>query len=136
MSSASPEEVVRDFCANFGPGYEQMVATGKRLVHEDVHWVAPTQEKPITSLDGFLADLARAKELGVHGFAFEIPFLAVDGDVVLMQRKDKTLDKDGNVLAELDMMCMHCVQDGKFRWVREYFFDPAAYVAAWGDVNA
>jgi limonene-1,2-epoxide hydrolase len=135
MSSATPEEVVRDFCSNFGPTYEDMVATSRRLVREDVNWVAPTFEKPITSIDQFLADLERARALGVHGFEFEIHHLAVDGDVVLMQRTDKTLDKDGKVLYELDMMCMHCVQDGKFRWVKEYFFDPNSYVEAWGDVN-
>lgn len=135
MSSATPEEVVRDFCANFGPTYEEMVATTKRLVHDDVNWVAPTYEKPITSLEQLLRDLERARDLGVHGFEFDIHYLGVDGDVVLMQRTDKTLDKDGNVLHQLDMMGVHSVQDGKFRWVKEYFFDPNSYAEAWGDVN-
>src|SRR5271168_571399 len=133
VSSPTPEDVVRDFCSNYGPTYEDMIATTKRLVHDDVQWVAPTFEKPIESLDQLLADLERARDLGVHGFSFDILHLAVDGNVVLMQRVDKTLDKDGNVLHELDMMCLHCVEDGKFRWVKEYFFDPNSYAEAWGD---
>lgn len=131
MSSPTPEDVVRDFCANYGPTYDDMVATSKRLVHDDVDWVGPNGVH-CTSLADLLADLERGRDtLGVAAFDFEIHHLATDGNVVLMQRTDRTLDKDGKVLHSLDMMCMHCVEDGKFRWVKEYFFDPSSYAEAW-----
>jgi limonene-1,2-epoxide hydrolase len=133
MSDLSPEAVARDFCANFGPTYEDAVATCKRLVHENVRWEAVTSGgDPIESRDRLLADLERARSgMGAEGFSIEIHHLATNGDVVLMQRTDNVLDKNGDLLTSLDLMSIFRVEDGKVTWSRDYFFDSRVFLDGW-----
>jgi limonene-1,2-epoxide hydrolase len=129
----APLDVARDFCANFGPGYDDAVATCKRLIHPDVSWQSVTSDvHPVESLGALLDDLRRARDaMGAEGFRIDVHHIQADGDVVLMHRTDVILDADGKVLDELDMMSMLCIEDGKIRWSRDYFFDSRRFVDAW-----
>jgi limonene-1,2-epoxide hydrolase len=135
MSDISPEAVAKDFCANFGPTYEDAVATCQRLVHEDVHWEAITSAgDPVESRDQLLADLERARSgMGAEGFGIELHHIAANGNIVLMQRTDKVLDKNGDVLTDLDLMAIFRVQDGKITWSRDYFFDSRVFLDGWAE---
>ena len=133
MTAASPLDVARDFCANFGPTYDDAVATCKRLIHANVSWQSVTSDiHPVESLDALLDDLRRAREtMGAEGFSIEVHRIQTDGDVVLMHRTDNIMDSDGRLLEALDMMSMLCIEDGKIRWSRDYFFDSRKFTAAW-----
>lgn len=135
MSNVSPEAVARDFCANFGPTYDDAVATCKRLLHENVRWEAVTSgDDPIESRDQLLADLERARSaMGAEGFGIELHHIAAAGNVVLMQRTDKVLDKNGDLLTALDLMAIFRVEDGKVTWSRDYFFDSRAFFEGWAE---
>lgn len=134
MSTASPMDVARDFCAHFGPTYEDAVATCKRLVHPDVSWQSVTSDvHPVESLDALLDDLRRARELmGAEGFSIDVHRIQADGNVVLMHRTDNILDAEGNLLDALDMMTMLSVEDGMIVRSRDYFFDSRKFTDAWG----
>jgi limonene-1,2-epoxide hydrolase len=135
MSNATPLDVARDFCANFGPTYDDAVATCRRLIHADVSWQSVTSDvHPVESLDALLGDLRRAREImGAEGFGIEVHHIQADGDVVLMHRTDNIFGEDGKLLEALDMMSMLCVEDGKIRWSRDYFFDSRKFTDAWGE---
>ncbi|WP_181387450.1 nuclear transport factor 2 family protein [Streptomyces sp. Act143] len=125
MSSAAPAAVVREFWESFGPTCDDAIATCKRLVHEDVAWESVLAEaRPVRSLDDLVADLERARrDLGAEGYHFEVKYLAEQGDVVLSQRIEKILDKDGNVLLVFDVMALCRVENGKITWNRDYFYN-------------
>jgi limonene-1,2-epoxide hydrolase len=135
MSDTSPEAVARDFCANFGPTYEDAVATCTRLVHQNVSWEAITSVgAPVESRDQLLGDLERARStMGAEGFGIDLHHIAVTGNVVLMQRTDKVLDKNGDLLTSLDLMAIFRVEDGQVTWSRDYFFDSRAFVEGWAE---
>ncbi|MET8783585.1 limonene-1,2-epoxide hydrolase family protein [Streptomyces sp. NPDC049097] len=134
MSTASPIDVARDFCAGFGPTYEDAVATCKRLIHPEVSWQSVTSDvHPVESLDALLDDLRRAREgMGAEGFSIDVHRIQADGNVVLMHRTDNVLDAEGKLLDALDMMSMLCIEDGKIVWSRDYFFDSRKFTDAWG----
>ncbi|MEU1621118.1 limonene-1,2-epoxide hydrolase family protein [Streptomyces sp. NPDC005722] len=134
MSTASPMDVARDFCAAFGPTYEDAVAACERFVHPDVSWRSVTSnDHPVDSLDALLDDLRRARDvLGAEGFGIDVHRVRADGDVVLMHRTDNILDAQGQVLEALDLMAMLRVEDGRIVWSREYFHDPLRFTEAWG----
>jgi limonene-1,2-epoxide hydrolase len=83
-------DVARDFCANFGPTYEDAVTTCKRLVHADVSRQSVTSDDhPVESLDALLDDLRRAREvMGAEGFSIDVHRMQAAGNVVLMHRTD------------------------------------------------
>ncbi|WP_405765167.1 nuclear transport factor 2 family protein [Actinacidiphila glaucinigra] len=134
MSSASPLDVARDFCAGFGPTYEDAVATCRKLVHPDVSWQSVTSnDHPVESLAALLDDLSRAREtMGAEGFGIDVHRIRADGDLVLMRRTDTILDAEGNLLHVLDLMSMLRVVDGRIVWSRECFFDSRTFDEAWG----
>jgi limonene-1,2-epoxide hydrolase len=126
--------VARDFCANFGPTYEDAAATCKRLVHENVRWEAITSADAPLGLEQLLADLERARTgMGAEGFGIELHHIAATGNVVLMQRTDKVLDKNGDVLTALDLMAIFRVENGKITWSRDYFFDSRVFLDGWAE---
>ncbi|MFI5998383.1 nuclear transport factor 2 family protein [Streptomyces sp. NPDC051362] len=133
MTAPSPLDIARDFCTSFGPSYEDAVATCKRLIHPDVSWQSVTSDiHPMESLDALLSDLRRAREaVGAEGFSIEVHRIQADGNVVLMHRTHNIMDADGKVLETLDVMSMLCVEDGKIRWSRDYFFDSRKFTEAW-----
>ncbi|SNT60469.1 nuclear transport factor 2 family protein [Actinacidiphila glaucinigra] len=134
MSSASPLDVARDFCAGFGPTYEDAVATCRKLVHPDVSWQSVTSnDHPVESLAALLDDLRRAREtMGAEGFGIDVHRVRADGDLVVMRRTDTISDAEGNPLHVLDLMSMLRVVDGKIVWSRECFLDSRTSDEAWG----
>jgi limonene-1,2-epoxide hydrolase len=71
--------------------------------------------------------------MGAEGFGIELHHIAVTGNVVLMQRTDKVLDKNGDVLTALDLMAVFRVENGKITWSRDYFFDSRAFLDGWAE---
>ncbi|MEU6322746.1 limonene-1,2-epoxide hydrolase family protein [Streptomyces sp. NPDC047009] len=133
MSTASPIDVARDFCANFGPTHGDAVTTCKRLVHPEVNWQSFIfNDCPVESLDALLDDLRRAREvMGAEGFSIDVHRVQAEGNVVLMHRTDKILDAEGKLLDTLDMMSMLRIEDGKIVWSRDCFFDSRKLTDAW-----
>ncbi|MEU0039477.1 limonene-1,2-epoxide hydrolase family protein [Streptomyces sp. NPDC006333] len=125
MNDASPAAVVRDFWENFGPTCDDAIVTCKRLVHDVVAWESVLAEaKPVNTLNDLVADLERARlELGAEGYNFDVKYLLAQGDIVLSQRIEKILDKNGNVLLVFDVMAVTRVVDGKISWNRDYFYN-------------
>lgn len=133
VSHASPSEVVRDFCANFGPTYDDAIVMFKRLIHSNVSWQSITTiDHPVESLDAMLENLHRAREtMGAERFRVDIHHIQDSGDVVLLHRTDNVMDKDGKLIHALDMMSMFRVKYGKICWSREYFFDSRSFAVDW-----
>ncbi|WP_329318498.1 hypothetical protein OIE77_02740 [Streptomyces sp. NBC_01715] len=125
MTNVSAAVVVRDFWENFGPTCDEAVATCKRLVHDVVAWESVLAEaRPVNSLDDLVADLERARvELGAEGYHFEVKYFVEQEDIVLSQRIEKILDKDGKILLVFDVMAITRVVDGKISWNRDYFYN-------------
>ncbi|MFE2645408.1 limonene-1,2-epoxide hydrolase family protein [Streptomyces nigra] len=133
VSHASSLEAVQDFCASFGPTYDDVVVMFKRLIPPNVSWQSVTTiDHPVESLDAMLVNLQRArKTIGAERFRVDVHRIQDDGDVVLVHRTDTVMDKDGNLLHELDMMSMFRVEHRKIRWSREYFFDSRHFAVDW-----
>ncbi|WP_121704765.1 nuclear transport factor 2 family protein [Streptomyces sp. BBFR25] len=132
MKGDAPSVVVREFWENFGPTCDDAKATCRRTVHEQVAWESVLAEaKPITSRDELIEDLERARrDLGAEGYHFDVKYVAEQGDVVLSQRIEKVLDKDGEVLHLFDVMALTRVRDGRITWNRDYFYNTQS--EAWG----
>ncbi|MFG3585770.1 hypothetical protein [Streptomyces sp. NPDC047990] len=125
MTNVSAAAVVRDFWESFGPTCDDAVATCRRLVHDVVAWESVLAEaKPVESLDDLVADLERARvELGAEGYHFEVKHLVEQDDIVLSQRIERILDKDGGILLVFDVMAITRVVDGRISWNRDYFYN-------------
>ncbi|MFF3896314.1 limonene-1,2-epoxide hydrolase family protein [Streptomyces sp. NPDC001812] len=123
--STDPLTVVRDFFARFGPTHDDMVATARRLCHDDLWWASAGFDPPrVTSLEQLVADLGKARDRkGVAGFRFELVHAAADGPYVLTERYDDSVDADGELLHSYKVMGTLKVEDGRIRWVRDYFYD-------------
>ncbi|WP_081236723.1 limonene-1,2-epoxide hydrolase family protein [Streptomyces viridosporus] len=123
--NTDPLTVVRDFFAHFGPTHDDMVATARRLCHDDLWWASAGFDPPrVTSLEQLVADLEKAKaRKGVAGFRFELVHAAADGPHVLTERYDDAVGADGELLHSFKVMGTLKVEDGRIRWVRDYFYD-------------
>ncbi|MDX2815690.1 limonene-1,2-epoxide hydrolase family protein [Streptomyces sp. PA03-5A] len=133
MNNATPLEVVRDFCTNFGPTYDDAVAMFKRLAHPDISWQSVSSiNHPVESLDALLKNLQRGREvMGAERFRVDVHHIEADTDVVMVHRTDSIMDREGDVLLSIDMMAMFGIEDGRIRWSREYFFDSRPFTASW-----
>lgn len=132
VSNVEPAVLVRDFWETFGPTCDDAIATCKRLVDENVSWESVLAEaKPVRTLDALVEDLERARrDLGAEGYDFDVKYIAEQGNVVLSQRIEKILDKDGKVLLVFDVMALSRVENGKITWNRDYFYNTQP--EAWG----
>lgn len=94
MSHPSPVDTVRNFCAEFGPTYDDAVATCQRFLHPDVNWQSVIfNDHPVDGLDALLEDLRRALEtFRASGFRMDVRHIQADGDVVSVRRTDELLD--------------------------------------------
>lgn len=125
MSVAEPESVVREFWESFGPTCDDAIATCRRLVADKVAWESVLADaNPVGTLEELVNDLERARrDLGAEGYQFDVKFIATQGDVVLSQRIEKILAKDGSVLLVFDVMALTRVENGKITWNRDYFYN-------------
>ncbi|MFD8077879.1 nuclear transport factor 2 family protein [Streptomyces sp. NPDC059718] len=135
MSHASPVETVRNFCAEFGPTYDDAVAACRQFLHPDVNWQSVIfNDHPVDGLDALLDDLRRALEtFRASGFRMDVRHIQADGDVVSVRRTDELLDGEGNSLEAHDIVSTVCLEDGKIRCARDRFFDSGRSADAWGD---
>ncbi|MGW4599301.1 limonene-1,2-epoxide hydrolase family protein [Streptomyces sp. NPDC004457] len=76
-------------------------------------------------------DLERARQdIGAEGYDFEVKYIAAQEEVVLSQRIEKILDKDGKTMLTFDVMAVTRVENGKITWNRDYFYKLPT--AEWG----
>ena len=135
MTDISPEDVVRNYWAQFGPTFDDAVASSRRWLHEDLELVSfMSPDNPIKKLDAMLEDLERARaNAGIHGYAVELPNVAANGNVVFAERHETMLDKDGKPLTAFDVVGVFEVEDGKIRRFTDYFFDTRQMAGGWND---
>lgn len=133
MSHPSPVDTVRNFCAEFGPTYDDAVATCQRFLHPDVNWQSVIfNDHPVDGLDALLEDLRRALEtFRASGFRMDVRHIQADGDVVSVRRTDELLDGEGNSLEAHDIVSTVYLEDGKIRCTRDRFFDSGRSADAW-----
>jgi limonene-1,2-epoxide hydrolase len=132
MSEITPEEVVRRFWTEFGPTYEDAVASSKRWLHEDLQLVA--FNSAIERRETMLEDLQRARDgLGIHGYRVELTNVAANGNTVLAERHEELVGPDGEVVTTFDVVGVFTVGDGRIRRFRDYFFDSRQMAADWQD---
>ena len=126
---ADPETVVRDFFAAFGPTIDDMISTARRYFHPDMYWASAGFDPPrVMGLDQLIADLEKARSTsGIAGFRFDLISVAADGDRVLNERFDTTMDEHGNVAHEFRLMGIMAVRDGRIAWARDYFYDTTQF---------
>jgi limonene-1,2-epoxide hydrolase len=133
MSEITSEEVVRRFWTEFGPTYDDAVASSKRWLHEDLQLVA--FNAGIERLDTMLEDLRRARdELGIHGYRVSLPNVAANGSTVFAERHEELLGADGEVVTTFDVVGVFTVEDGRIRRFRDYFFDSRQMAAGWTEM--
>jgi hypothetical protein len=86
MSELTPEEVVRRYWAEFGPTYNDAVASSRRWLHEDVNLVSFGSR--IENLDALLADLEQARDkMGIHGYRVYMRNVAANGPISVTTRR-------------------------------------------------
>ncbi|MZE70935.1 limonene-1,2-epoxide hydrolase family protein [Streptomyces sp. SID5789] len=136
MNGDAPSAVVREFWESFGPTCDDAIGACRRTVHEQVAWESVLAEaRPIGSRDELIEDLERARrDLGAEGYRFDVKYVAEQGDVVLSQRIEEILDKDGKILHVFDVMALTRVRDGRITWNRDYFYNTQSQ--AWGRDDA
>jgi len=127
-----PEEVVRGYFSSNGPTHADFVADTERWLARDVVWIDRSNPDGLRGLREVVAELERARSIGVEYMSFEVYDLVVVGDAVLTRRNDRLHGPDGIVLANLDMMGYNRVADGKIVYGKDYHFEVAAYDATWG----
>jgi limonene-1,2-epoxide hydrolase len=135
MSEITPEEVVRRFWTEFGPTYEDAVASAKRWLHQDLELVA--FNAAIERLETMLEDLQRARDaLGIHGYRVVLPNVAANGNIVFAERHEELLSADGEVVTTFDVIGVFTVEDGRIRRFRDYFFDSRQMSAGWEEPSS
>jgi limonene-1,2-epoxide hydrolase len=135
MSELTPEEVVRRYWAEFGPTYNDAVASSRRWLHEDVNLVSFGSR--IENLDALLADLEQARDkMGIHGYRVYMRNVAANGNAVFAERREELIGADGAVKAVFDVVGVFTVDDGRIRRLTNYFFDSREMAAGWSGTES
>lgn len=122
---ASPEQVVREFCAAIS---DKDAEAMRRFFTDDVVYHNIPMD-PAVGLEATMAVLHMFTGM-CEGLEFEIHHLATDGATVLTERTDHFTLKDG--VASLPVMGAFDVRDGKIAAWRDYF-DMGQVTAMFGE---
>jgi len=116
------EKNLRDFIAEWGKGYDAVIAAYRKYLSDDVVWDQPPIATTHT-LDEAISLLAefRAK-VGLAMFPADLLGLAVNGDVGFAERIDHLTKEDGSLLASFPVTgVFRFNSEGKITHWREYF---------------
>lgn len=124
----TPTETVVAFIAEWGKGNEAMLAAYRHYFTPATVWenvglsVTTGIEEAIALLNGF------EPAYGVHYIKVDLLHIAAAGEVVLTERVDRMMDRNGVEGWSVRMMGIFELQNGKVARWREYF-DSAAVPA-------
>ena len=118
---ATPIETVTAFIAEWGKGNEEMLASYRDFFTAATVWenvglsVTTGGEEAVALLQGF------ETAYGVHHIKVDMLNIAAAGNVVLTERVDRMMDRNGNEGWVVRMMGVFEVEGGKIARWREYF---------------
>lgn len=121
--SNDAEAVVTAFFKAMGPPYENCRKAWEDFMTDDAVWLnsgfpdCNGKEACLAFLDGF------AQQTGMVSLGVEMLAISSNGDTVLTERVDSFLNADGAVIADLPLMGVLKVRDGRIVHWHDYF-DP------------
>jgi limonene-1,2-epoxide hydrolase len=121
--SNDAEAVVTAFFKAMGPPYANFRKALEDYLTEDAVWLnsgfpdCNGKEACLAFLDGF------AQQTGTESLGVETLSMSSSGDTVLTERVDSFINADGGVIADLPLMGVLKVRDGKIAFWHDYF-DP------------
>ena len=116
------EKNLREFIAEWGSGYDGVIAAYRKYLADDVIWDQPpiATTKTLGEAIALLADF-RAK-VGLAMFPADLLNLVVSGDVGFAERIDHLTKEDGSLLASFPVTGVFRFNaEGKIVYWREYF---------------
>jgi limonene-1,2-epoxide hydrolase len=122
---ATPIEIVTAFIAEWGKSNEAMLAAYRRYFTTATVWenvgltVSTGVEEALAVLKGF------EPAFGVHYIKVDMLYIAAAGNVVLTERLDRMIDKQGIEAWTVRLMGVFEVENGKIARWREYFDNSA-----------